>query len=86
MYDAAAVGAVRQQQTDGQQQLAALQPRTGMGQLGDRRGLDLAVDRRVARDQLQPERPVVEQLRHCQHGHIVELGADQISTNLSISV
>ena len=39
----AAVDGARQQQPDGQQQLAALQPRARVGQLGDGRGLDLPV-------------------------------------------
>ena len=49
----AAVGGVGQQQADGQQQLAALQPRAGMGQLGDRGGLDLAVSAAMTGHQLQ---------------------------------
>ena len=54
------------------QQLAALQPRARMGQLGDRRGLDLATGAGVPGHQLQPQFEVGDQLGDRQHGHIVE--------------
>ncbi len=68
----AAVDGVRQQQPDGQQQLAALQPGAWVGQLGDGRGLDLAVRTAASGHQLQPEVRIGDQLRNRQHGHIVE--------------
>ncbi len=57
---ATACGAVGEQQPDGQQQLTALQPGAGTGQLGDRGRLDLSAIRPDARDQLESEGGIVE--------------------------
>jgi hypothetical protein len=72
----AAGGGAGQQQADGQQQLAALQPWAGMGQFGDGRRLDLAVGAGVAGHQLQAEFCVRRQLGDREHGHIVEQLSD----------
>jgi hypothetical protein len=71
----AAVDGAWQEQPDGQQQLAALQPWSGMSQFGHRGGLDLTVGAAGACDQLEAKGYVVKQLRDCRHGHIVQLRA-----------
>ena len=60
-----------QQQPDREEQLAALQPRPRLGELGDRGRRDLPIQPAAARGHLQAQRRIGDQLGHRRHVAIV---------------